>query len=100
VLRVPGGDPANQVLWPTDRVDLEHLGRRLERFHRFRQSALGELQHHERLDRMPELRSIDLRPVADDHAALLELGQPRLDGAAGDPEASRDLEQTEPRMRA
>src|SRR5215211_2633224 len=26
VLRVPGGDPANQVLWPTDRVDLEHLG--------------------------------------------------------------------------
>ena len=80
------------------RVDLQHLGRRLERLDRLRQPALGQRQHHERLDRMAELGRIDLGAESGHDPAPLELGQARLHGPPRDPQPARDLEQAEARV--
>jgi hypothetical protein len=100
MLGVARRDAADQVLRTAHGVHLEHLGRVLERAHGLGEAALCELQHHERLDRVAQLRRVDLGTVARHHPALLQLGEPRLHRAARHAEAARDLQQAQARVLA
>ena len=95
-----GDDAADEVLRTGDRVGLEQLGDRLHHRDGLGELALGELDEHERADRIAHRRRVDLRAVAGDDAARLELRQPRLDGPARDAELARDLEQADAREAA
>jgi hypothetical protein len=58
--------------------------------------TLPDLQGEERGHRVAERRGVQHRSPAGDHAALLELVEPGLDGAAGDPEPPGGLEDADP----
>ncbi len=64
VLGVARHEPADEVLRAADRVRLEHLGHRLHRRHGLGEPSLGELDQHERGDRVAERGRVDLGPVA------------------------------------
>jgi hypothetical protein len=97
VARHHAGD---DVVRPGHRVCLQHLRHRLERRNRLFQAPLGQVEQHQRQDRVAHRRGLDLWPVARDHAASLELREPRLDRAARHLEPARDLEQSHARVRA
>jgi hypothetical protein len=82
VLGVARRDAADQVLRAAHGVHLQHLGRVLERPHRFGQPALRQLEHHERLNRVADHSGVDFGPVAGHHPAFLELCEPGLHRAA------------------
>jgi len=100
MLGIPSDDAADQILGSADPVGLEDLGDRLEHLDRLGQLSLRELDQHHGADRIAERARIDLGAVPRDHPGGLELGQPGLDGAAGDAELTRDLEQAHARIAA
>ena len=98
LLGVAGGDAAEQVARAARRVRLEDLRHRLEVRDRLGQAALGDLEEHEREHRVAQARRVDLGPEAADDAAVAELAQARLHGAARDAEAARGLHQADTRL--
>src|SRR5213079_331794 len=57
------------------------------------EAPLVELDEHEGGDGVPHGAGVELRPMADDHPALLELAQPRLHRAARHAEPAGHLEE-------
>src|SRR5436190_12694850 len=95
LLGVMGRDAAQQVARAARRMGLEHLWNRFQVRDGLDEPPLGDLQEDEREDRVANLRGVDLRAEAADDAALGELGQARLHGAARDVEPPRSLHQAD-----
>ena len=64
-----------------------------------RRAGPGDLERHERQDRIADARRVDLGPEAGDHPARDQLVEPRLHGSARDAELARDLRQPDTRVR-
>ena len=91
VLGVARHDAAEQVARAAGRRRLEHLGHLLEHADGLLELSLGDLQEDERHQRVAHPVRVELGAEAAHDAALGQLRQAGLDGAAGDLQAARDL---------